>query len=310
LSRDNSAPTTAIIGLSKAEHQDNGTATEAGKFPETEQPAIIVGENIQSESSIHPGENILLPEDITVPVNKSRVILFGNFEVIMADGHNITRQFTPLLKELFLLILIDSLRYNKGVSSEKLNDILWNDKEIKDAKNNRSVNLVKLKNILDKLGGCTISRETGAWKFEYDVSLVYIDFLVYLNLFNHKEAIKSTLQVAELLEVLKAGSFLQETHYEWLDSIKAEISNFVIELLLKYSESININTETEKMISVCNAIFSFDELNEPALKLKCKSLIALGNHALAKNTFTKFKVKYQEIYGEEYVDNYYSLITQ
>jgi len=95
-------------------------------------------------------------------------MLFGYFEVITSDGHNITRQFTPLLKEMFLLILIDSLRYNKGVSSEKLNDILWNGKDIKDAKNNRSVNLVKLKNILDKLGECTISRDTGAWKFEYN----------------------------------------------------------------------------------------------------------------------------------------------
>ncbi len=235
-------------------------------------------------------------------------MLFGSFEVITSDGRNITRQFTPLLKEMFLLILIDSLRYKKGVSSEKLNDILWNDKNIKDAKNNRSVNLVKLKHILDKLGGCTISRETGAWKFEYNLSQVHIDFLNYLTIFALDDAAEISPQAGKLLNLLQEGSFLRETHYPWLDGIKAEISNFVIELLLKYSETVNINAETEKMISICNAIFSFDELNEHALKLKCKCLIALGNHTLAKNTFSKFAAKYNEIYGEDFSETYHSLI--
>ena len=251
-------------------------------------------------------EDILLSKE--TQTRKSRIMLFGNFEVIASDGHNITRQFTPLLKEMFLLILIDSLRYKKGVSSEKLNDILWNDKNIKDAKNNRSVNLVKLKSILDKLGGCTISRETGAWKFEYDLSYVYIDFLDYLTIFMHHDTTDASLQAGKLLHVLQEGSFLQETHYPWLDGIKAEISNFIIDLLLKYSETVNINTETEKMISICNAVFSFDELNEHALKIKCKCLIALGSHTLAKNTYNKFAAKYNEIYGEDFSETYHSLI--
>lgn len=251
-------------------------------------------------------EDVLLSKE--TQTKKSRIILFGDFEVISSDGHNITRQFTPLLKEMFLLILIDSLRYKKGVSSEKLNDILWNNKNIKDAKNNRSVNLVKLKSILEKLGGCTISRETGAWKFEYDLSYVHIDFLDYLTIFMHHDTTDASLQGGKLLHVLEGGSFLQETHYPWLDGIKAEISNFVIDLLLKYSETININTETEKMISICNAIFSFDELNEHALKIKCKCLIALGSHTLAKNTYSKFVAKYNEIYGEDFSETYHSLI--
>ena len=240
---------------------------------------------------------------------KSKILLFGTFDVITVDGINITKQFTPLLKEMFLLILIDSLRYNKGVSSEKLNEVLWNDKDLKDAKNNRSVNLVKLKNILDKLGGSTINRETGSWKLEYNHDLIYIDFLEYLSAFSETPIdAPSPTAVNKLLAIVQKGSFLQQVHYQWLDTIKAEISNFVIEYLIKYTESVHHANEPEKLISIANAIFTFDELNEFALKLKCKTLIGLGRHTLAKTTFDKFGVKYKEIYGEEFNQSYNSLV--
>lgn len=243
---------------------------------------------------------------ISAPVN--RILLFGNFEVITADGQNMTKQFTPLLKEMFLLILIHSLRYKKGVSAEKLNDILWNDKDIKDAKNNRSVNLVKLKNILDKVGGCSISRKTGAWQFEYDPALVHVDFNDYLELVNNQQLSEPSLRATQLIGIVKGGGFLPEKHYEWLDNIKGEISNYVIELLVSYSEHLDIQAEPEKIIEACEVITSFDELNEHALKLKCKSLIALGRHTLAKAAYTKFAAKYKEIYGEEYKQAYNSLL--
>ena len=262
--------------------------------------------SLSEEDLLNRGEVLKTEEP---GAGKSKLLLFGTFEVITLDGNNITKQFTPLLKEMFLLILIDSLRYNKGVSSEKLNEVLWNDKDVKDAKNNRSVNLVKLKNILDKLGGSTINRETGSWKFEYNPELLYIDFLEYLFAFSESTVdAPSPAAVNKLLAIVQKGSFLQQVHYQWLDTIKAEISNFVIEYLIKYTESLHYTNEPEKLISIANAIFTFDELNEFALKLKCKTLIGLGRHTLAKTTFDKFGVKYKEIYGENFNQNYNSLI--
>jgi two-component SAPR family response regulator len=231
-------------------------------------------------------------------IAKSKLLLFGSFEAITADGVKITKQFTPLLKEMFLLILIDSLRYNKGVSAEKLNEVLWSDKDIKDANNNRAVNIVKLKNILDKLGGCTISRESGNWKFEYDASLIYIDLADYLNIFFKQSSDEGRLQLSKLIRIGKAGSLLQEMHYKWLDGIKAEISNDLVESLLKYADQLDIHTNTEEIITICNVIFNFDELDEHALKLKCKSLIGAGRHTLANTTLTKFAAKYKEDFRE------------
>jgi two-component SAPR family response regulator len=75
----------------------------------------------------------------------------------------------------------------------------------------------------------------------------------------------------KLLEIVRTGGFLQERHYDWLDPVKAEISHFVIDILLKYSETVTLNKAPEKMLSICNAIFTFDELNEHVLRLNAKA---------------------------------------
>lgn len=288
----------------------NAVATP-GEIPASAQPVNTSAAT--STPAMHEGVTAGIGETIDEAVfsetPRCRVQLFGNFDVLTPEGVNITKQFTPLLKELFLLILIDSLCYNKGVSAEKLNEILWHNKDVKDAKNNRSVNMVKLKNIFEKMGGFAISRETGAWKMEVDPALVNMDFLEYLQLL-HASGMSVQAKAGRLMKLLKPGSFLQEVHWEWLDKVKADISNFVIETLLKYSEQLTISTDAEKLITVCDSIFSFDELNEHALKLKCRSLVALGRHTLAKNTFSKFVTKYKEIYGEEFETPYAMLVLE
>ncbi|MEI9946298.1 MAG: kelch repeat-containing protein [Chitinophagaceae bacterium] len=284
----------------KLSKQDALLPVNPGKTTELVVPATTILQTQENKATaINEAKEEIAP-------GKSKLILFGSFEVITADGTNISKQFTPLLKEMFLLILIDSLRHNKGVSSEKLNETLWHDKDPKDAKNNRSVNLVKLKNILDKLGDCSINRETGSWKFEYNSEQVYIDFAEYLKVFaeGNKKETHSNQNADKLLSIVKNGAFLQQTHYNWLDTFNAEISNFIIEYLVKYSESLNQQADAEKLNDIANAIFSFDELNEYALRLKCKTLINLGRHTLAKSTFDKFTAKYKEIYGEDFDKSY------
>jgi two-component SAPR family response regulator len=237
----------------------------------------------------------------------ARIYLFGNFEVIASSGENITGLFTPLLKELFLLLCIHSIRYGKGVSPEKLIETLWHNKETKDAINNRSVNIAKLKSILSKIEGCSLPKESGYWKLEYDPSTLYIDFDKYIHIFS--EGAIDNRKGNELLSITQRGSFLPQTSYEWGDNIKSEINNFIVDALLKYCRQLSFPEHAEKIILICNAIFFYDELNENALGLKCKSLIALGRHTLAKQAFENFVVKYKEIYGEDYNVSYHSLIT-
>jgi len=284
----------------------HGAAVQDG-IAVTETTASLLQEQLLTASVAEVEDAGISGNDEILPLTNT-IQLFGNFEVTTAAGQTLTRQFTPLLKELFLLILIESLFHHKGVSAEKLTEVLWNGKDIKDANNNRSVNLAKLKSLLEKLGGCTVSRETGPWKFEFNQMMVDIDFADYLVIAGHKPEKLSNDQADKLLQLVKNGGFLQEAYYEWADGIKADISNFVILALLAYCGKLNMHTDAERIITACNAIFYFDEMNEHALKLKCKSLIALGRHAVAKASYSKFAVKYNEIYGQEFSETYGSLI--
>ena len=65
---------------------------------------------------------------------------------------------------LFLIIFLHSMKNDKGISSLRIIEILWFDKSGQSARNNLSVNITKLKNILLNLDGCELTHETGYWK--------------------------------------------------------------------------------------------------------------------------------------------------
>lgn len=238
----------------------------------------------------------------------SRILLFGQFQVFDKTGADITELFTPLIKELFLLILIYTYKTGRGVSSEELNEILWNDKPAKDAKNNRSVNMVKLKNILERVGSCKLVKKSGFWQFEIENHSIYVDYEKYTSLLREK-AESDVEHVRRLLAITGKGSFLFQTEYDWLDDIKSDISNSVIQMGLRFLKRHNGSIDNpEFTIEITNCIFHFDRLNEDALEYQCRSLIQLKRHALANKTYSRFVKDYLDMYGEEFSRSFNQVI--
>lgn len=110
------------------------------------------------------------------------LIFFGGFQVFNNDFIDITNKFSPLLKELFLLIILHTLKDNKGISSEKITEILWFDKTEKSARNNRAVNIAKLRNILGEVCTCTLTKKTGYWKIVTESNSIKSDYWDFLNM--------------------------------------------------------------------------------------------------------------------------------
>jgi two-component SAPR family response regulator len=240
----------------------------------------------------------------------STIFLFGNFEVIDKEGNDITRQFTPLLKEIFLLILINTFKDGKGISSDKLYETIWVDKPIKDARNNFSVNIVKLKSILEKAGVTNISKETGKWRFEILNNSITLDYQQFLKLADEKPFPVDKNYINELLTILNKGAFLREAQYSWLDDTKANVSDFVITAFLSYTSKASLQSEPDFILKLCNCIFLFDQMNEEALELKCRSLIILGRHGSAKETYLNFTKEYSKNYGQDFEKSYAEIIGQ
>ena len=246
-------------------------------------------------ATISPSSQMVKTE--TLPLHSS-VFLFGNLQLFDEEGHDITKQFSPLVKELFLVILLYSIRW-EGISSEKLKELLWFDKSSESARNNRSVNIAKLKGILDKMKFCQVSKETGYWKIKIDYEKIHVDYTHYLLLIRNKKALNKE-NILELADITKRGNFLSNVEYEWLDTFKSEISNEIVDTYLRFAATIKISEDPEFLIQLANYIFYFDPVNEEAMIIKCKALAHLGKHSLAKTTYENFAREYNRIYGEDF----------
>ena len=235
------------------------------------------------------------------------IILFGGFQVFNKEQKDITNKFTPLLKELFLLILLHTLRNNKGISSDKITEVLWYDKSEKSARNNRSVNIAKLRTILEEIGDCELSKKTGYWKIIFENSRVKCDYIDFLN--NTASNNNLTKQrINHLIKILEKGTLLSNVHYEWLDEFKAIVSDSIIDTLVEFGRSCNVKDEAEFVIDVADSIFNFDIINEEAMFMKCKAQYCLGRHSHAKATYQKFVKEYVAMYGQEYDQDFLDVL--
>jgi len=239
--------------------------------------------------------------------DKNSIFLFGgDLQLFDPEGTDMTRSFTPLIKEIFLFILLHTLRRGRGISSEKLTEQFWFDKSAESARNNRSVNIAKINSILERLGSTRISKDTGYWKFQAD-GQIYIDYQNYLAMVTNKEPLDKA-RINELSGIVQRGGFLSETDYEWLDTFKAEVSIQVINTYMRFAEHVPISDDPEFMVELANNIFYFDPVHEEAMTIKCKALAHMGNHSLATQTFENFCHDYRHIYGEEFSKDYKTIL--
>ncbi|GGG81992.1 hypothetical protein GCM10007415_13450 [Parapedobacter pyrenivorans] len=240
--------------------------------------------------------------------DKRSIFLFGgDLQLFDLEGADMTRSFTPLIKEVFLVILLHTLRRGRGISSEKLTEQFWFDKSAESARNNRSVNIAKINTILERLGSAKVSKETGYWKFQADND-IYIDYENYLSIVTNKDMLDKE-RIQELSAIVQRGGFLSETDYEWLDSFKAEVSIQVINTYMRFAENVQVAEDPEFMVELANYIFDFDPVHEEAMTIKCKALAHMGNHSLATQTFENFCNEYRQIYGEAFGKDYKTILS-
>lgn len=252
-------------------------------------------ENTDSEEEIvfHPEIN----DNDIAEIDKSAIFMFKQFEVLDKTGKDISSRFTPLLKELFLLLLLYSQKDNKGINTGVLKDILWFDKEQQSANNNRAVNIGKLKNILDTVGDYDIITTPYNIRLELKDN-IYCDYVRLLSLLYNESLNKE--QILELVTIAGRGSFLPECSYEWLDSFKAEISDKLIDNLIILADLPNIKEDNKLSVQIADTIFNQDNLNEKALSIKCIALVNMGKRSAANNCYNKFVKDYESIYQVQY----------
>ena len=249
------------------------------------------------------GKNEVEEKDLDFkPIEKEfkyQIIFFGGFQVINKNQEDITGKFSPLLKELFLLIWMYTFKNNKGISSSKLIEILWYDKPTRSGQNNRSVNITKLKNLIKEVGDCTIDKETGYWKINHNYKELKTDYHEVVQITKNKKTINRD-RIDHLIKITQKGPFLSYLNYEWLDSFKQDVADAIIETLINFAESFDFKSDPDFILHLCDCIFNFDSINEEAVIFKCKAYHYKGNHSLAESTFKKFQKEYKLLYAQDF----------
>lgn len=238
--------------------------------------------------------------------NQPGVYLFGGFKLINKDGKDLSPLFSPKRKELFVLILLYTFRKN-GISSKQMSDILWEGHSFESAKNNRSTQVKRIREILTEHADVSIEYDQKNWKVILSDGL-YWDFSDY---YHFKNELKKSLDaqtmasnVIDLLDIINQGILLPNMHYEWLDPIKGQLSEEIIETLTQLLEDRYEDLDATIKLKLTNAIFSLDPLNEQALRFKIEILISEGKHTLAKNAYNQFNSAYEQFYGEQFDQEY------
>jgi DNA-binding SARP family transcriptional activator len=244
-----------------------------------------------------------LPETKASPA----IHLFGGFQALDRNGNDITGKFSMTLKELFVLILLHSAKSEHGISTATLQEHLWPDKDDMSARNNRNVNLKKLRGLLEEIGGITIENNNAYLQLAIGDNIV-CDYYLVSRILAHDHAIDAaTIEV--LLKYVKRGNLLPDIQTTWLDNFKSDISNRIIDMLLEYSQKLDVTKDDRVLLEIADTIFNYDSINQEALVIKCSVLNKKGKYSLAKTWYDHFAKEYKTLYAESYPKTFDEVIS-
>jgi DNA-binding SARP family transcriptional activator len=217
-------------------------------------------------------------------VRKQAIFLFGGFQVMDKDGNNLTTEFKPLIKNLFLLVLLNTIKNGKGISFLKLKEILWFDMTEENAQNNRGIAMSKIRQIMKQVGDVRFLKQGFYWTIEFgnDIYCDYYETLILIRKINESKEI-NIHDIQKLLSIVSEGKLLPNMQIDWADAFKSDFSDKLVDLFMNLIRQKEILFSDATYIDMANALFIHDPLNEDALKLKCSVLVKMGKNGLAKN---------------------------
>ena len=241
---------------------------------------------------------VQLPE----PNAANQINLFGDFVATDKQGNDISMNFTPKVKELFLYILLATLKNQNGASVSDIDEQLWPGLSQKKVSNNRAVTLNKLRKILLKLEGLEITTQNGFLRTNLEKPF-FCDFAEAYNLCQISGGMDK-MQLEIFFQLVKKGRFLKGLNWNWLDEIRGYTGNQIIDNLLKLAVFYKSENKLPKLEALAKRILEYDDLNEEAVWMQVWVLHQMKNTHQAKYHFESFSTKYKNNLGENYPMNF------
>jgi DNA-binding SARP family transcriptional activator len=225
----------------------------------------------------------------------SSILLLGGFQVVDKNGKDITGHFTRTVRALFLLILLETYKNGRGISSQALGDLLWFDKDPENARNNRNVNIHKLRTLLSEVGVADVSSSNSYWHLTLGDD-IFCDYSSLLQLGREVASSEGdfTSRVESLVALASLGKLMPNIQTEWSDAYKADFSARLIELLMKTASAPEIKNSPQLLLRIAEAILIHDNLDEDAMRMKCSALVRMGKRNQAKQAYNTFAADFRK----------------
>ncbi|MEO9806360.1 MAG: hypothetical protein ABJF04_24075 [Reichenbachiella sp.] len=242
----------------------------------------------------------------STPATNTQIYLLGGFTIIHR-GKDLSKLFSPKLRELMILLLLTNTGELRGIGTKTLTHVLWPLMDPAKAKNSRGVTIQRLRQVLEKIGGMELRFSNDKWSLNFREE-VYCDVLDYYTLkYRYGEQFPMAA-LQQMIALLKRGTILPNMQMEWLDTKKAEFINDVLDTLLGQTEYLDAKQDAELLLEISQVVLLFDDLNDQGLALKLSALTNLGKHGLAKTEFDRFQEKYKKVFDEAYPKSFHDLI--
>jgi len=240
-----------------------------------------------------------------------KILCFGGLRVINQDDIDISRKFSPKLKQLFVLIFLYSMNGQKGITTKKLSEILWPGMSPQHAKNTRGTNIQNLKSILASSTCIKLVFRDKLWFLELDQSC-YCDYADALERTEWLEKLpeNAAVPIEELkilLKILSNGTLFPNMSESWLDPYVSRTSDRIVELGLSFLDRLDEIKHAALVYELADVLSIHDPLNEPALNKKLSLLTLQGKLSLAHTVYDHFARLYQELYQEPYPHDFRSI---
>ncbi len=263
-------------------------------------------------------KNMTVPS--SVPANKTnangkeKIVFFGGLKVINSEGTDVSRKFSPRLKQLFVLIFLYSSEGMKGITTQKLSGILWPGMSPQEAKNTRGTNIQNLKAALASCSGIKLTFRDKLWFIEPGENCWsdYHEISDRLSFFENRQLSPVILEkeLPGLLGILKQGTMLPNMSESWLDPYISKINDRIIELGIRLFPMLEPQKNAALLDELAGVVSLYDPLNEPALKIKLNLFTMQGKLSLARSEYDHFAKLYQELYQEPYPTDFRSMIQE
>jgi len=225
--------------------------------------------------------------------------LLGDFTVYDKASRDITHLFSPKIKQLFILILLNS-ENDGGVTSKKISATLWPEKDIAKSKNIKGVTINHLRNILVDINGIELTFINDTYRFTMSDELWCDYFMVENSLKELHTASQPAEGILNHIGLIARGGLLQEIAEPWLDAIKQNYEETLVPEILPALKNIYEAGDYRKSLDIARVVLNIDPFNDGAIKYKLKALRRMKGVEHAHKIYNDFAAEYEKSLGEVY----------